>query len=214
MSKLTPFKETNPGFLRLKSIKPIHINESIYTFFNQDQIKNYIDTTKYAYSSDGSNTIDTVAKRTLGSLVAEVYTARHMDGEQVPTEGREIDSTDPWQYAYDIVSGPKYSSLRIEVKTSKGPTISVSTKWAGPYKNKYGLNISGFLTGVPDLFLFYYIENNSSRTHIDVKLTPVLSCFRDCLYPETNMIKPDSMFSWVINTDKETVLCEDAFHYY
>lgn len=215
MSSPIIFKESNPGFLKLKEdLKPIAYKGHINNILNKDQIRNYIDTVKYARGLDTRSSLEDIAKRTLGSLVAEVNTAKCVDGLQVPTEDRIIDSTDPWQYDFDVISSPKYSSLRIEVKTSKGPTISVSTKWEGPYKNSYGVNIRGFLSKIPDLYIFYYIENNSTYDYVDIVLTPRLLCFRDCLDPVTNLVIKDPLFGWVLNHDKDSVKSLSAFHYY
>lgn len=214
---MVTFKKTNPGFKRLMELQPIEYKGPIQDVLTTTQIKAIVNTVKYTMDKPNPGNIENAYIRTVGSIVAEMHTAKWTDG-YMATPDIVTDITDPWEYSYDVITAPHYSSLKIEVKTVKGPTVAVSTISQPPYNssNRYGINIRGYLSGVPDVFLFYYIQNNSTTSYIDVTLTPFMVCYSGCFDPKTKLVIKDPGFynNWVINTNGKINTFGNALHFY
>lgn len=102
-------------------------------------------TAEYALGAN-SETVSKAAvlERCIIATLAEQYVAEWMEGH-IMTGEENLD--DPWTYAFDVLSGPKYYGMRIEVKThqSNSRYINVHTGHTTPYPGTQGLNIRPFL---------------------------------------------------------------------
>ena len=131
----------NKAFKHLCRIPERRMGLSDLSEANRDKV---VSTAKYAMNANGESDQREVLKRCLIATLAEQYIAEWMQGHVM--HGEE-DLNDQWTYAFDVLSGPEYYGMRIEVKTHQSPSryINVHTGHRSPYPGSQGLNIRPFL---------------------------------------------------------------------
>lgn len=142
----------NKAFIRMTEMKPRFMKISDLT---EESRKKVHDTFKYAIDANGESDRRAVMKRCVIAQLAEQYVAEWMEGTAL--HGDE-DLEDPWTYAFDVLAGPKYYGMRIEVKTHQSDSsyITVNTGHDVPYPGSIGLNLRPFLNfSICDLIIFF-----------------------------------------------------------
>lgn len=172
----------NKAFKRLASIPSTIMTMADLTPESKAKIK---DTVKYAMEANNESDLSSVVTRCMIAQLAEQYVAEWMEGEVM--HGDE-DLNDPWTYAFDVVSGPKYYGMRLEVKThqSESNYITINTGHAEPFKGKSGLNLRPFIEHkCADLIIIF----NTKTTSSGVLIEPVLLSDRDSLIAPGVIVK-------------------------
>ncbi|QAU03901.1 DNA endonuclease IV [Acinetobacter phage Henu6] len=145
--------QENKAWIHLTTLKPITLGVSDLTPESKQKV---IDTTKHALEYNGETDTESVLQRCVIAQLAEQYIAQHMKGHCINDENVNIN--DPWTYAFDVLAGPEYYGMRIEVKTQQSGAkwVSVNTGQSGLYPGSTGLNIKPFLTtGIPDIIVIF-----------------------------------------------------------
>jgi hypothetical protein len=138
------------------------------------------DTVRYSLSQNPDQSHEEVIKRCKVAVFAEYFVANWLDG--YVNHGSE-DVKDPYTWAWDVLAHPRYTGLRVEVKTHQSTSkwISVTTGQGGEFPKGTGINIGPFLNfkiadciiildvteTTPDDFLFtlkFVGDHNSLRT--------------------------------------------------
>ncbi|WJJ54637.1 DNA endonuclease IV [Acinetobacter phage AB1I1M-1] len=174
--------KTNKAFIRLSQIPSTIMN---LKDLSEESKRKIIDTSKYAMSANNEFDAKTVVMRCAIAQMAEQYVAEWMNGHVM--HGDE-DTSDPWTYAFDVISGPEYYGMRIEVKThqSESKYITVNTGHADPYPGKQGLNIRPFLEQPQaDLIIFF----NTRMIDEGVLLEPYMMSDKDSLRSNEIIVK-------------------------
>lgn len=172
----------NKAFLHLSKIPSRVMKYSDLTQESKAKVK---DTVKYALSANGETDTPAVVQRCVIAQLAEQYVAEWMEGSVM--HGEE-DLSDPWTYAFDVISGPKYYGMRLEVKThqSESKYISVNTGHIGPFKGTSGLNLRPFIEQkCADLIIIF----NTRLTDLGYLIEPFLLSDRDSLVSKGVIVK-------------------------
>lgn len=153
--------ETNPGWKRLSELKPKVMSLGDMSEDSKEKIRS---TTKYSLESNPNQTIPECFEKCMIAIMAEEYVKDHVDG--IINHGQE-DLEDPYTYAYDVIAHPKYSGLRIEVKThqSNSKWVVVNSGMDGDCPGTSGINLGPFLKfGVADVIIIFKTEKVSQNT--------------------------------------------------
>lgn len=190
---------TNPGWVRLSQIPPVKFKFSNLSGEIRTKI---LDTYTYSMGvSPGQNTEDCLRKCAI-AIFAEYYVADWMDG--YVNSGLE-DTSDPYTYAYDVLSHPRYCGLRIEVKThriGKYKSVRVKTGNFGKYPDKYGINIGPFINyNVADIIIMFKAKSLGNGV---VYLTPLILSDRESFERHGVMKSKFPDGGWILNTNKKT----------
>lgn len=147
--------KNNKAFKHLASIPKVFLTISDLTDESRVKVQ---DTIKYAMIQNSESDAKVVAERCVPAMLAEQYVAHWMEGYVM--HGDE-DLENPWTYAFDVLSGPKYYGMRIEVKTHQSASkyVTVNTGHAEPFKGNTGINLRPFI-GLPqaDLIIIFNTE--------------------------------------------------------
>ena len=133
--------KTNSGLMRLKDLSCFGYSFNDLSEEDKTKIK---DTVRYSLRQDSGQDRNQVLRRCAIAQMAERYVADWMDGY---VAGGSEDHDDPYTYAWDVLAHPRYSGLRIEVKTHQSDSrwISVTTGYSGDYPHGSGINLGPFL---------------------------------------------------------------------
>lgn len=181
----------NKAFVHLSNIPKRVMNLSD---LSDESKRKIIDTVNYAMDANGETDRTVVLLRCTLAQMAEQYVAEWMEGHVM--HGEE-DTSDPWTYAFDVLAGPKYYGMRIEVKTHQSDSqyISVHTGHTGPFKGTTGLNIRPFLEQPQaDLIIVF----NVKRVDGGWELKPFVLTDRDSLLYES-VVVPSKFDGWYLN---------------
>lgn len=190
--------ETNPGFIRLCSIKERTMKLSDLSELSKTKIK---DTVMYSLTQNPRQHKPTVLSRCIVAQMAEQYVAEWMEGWC--NHGSE-DLSDPLSYGYDVLANIKYTGLRIEVKTHQSGSnyISVHTQNSEPFKGSSGLNIRPFLgLGVSDVMIIFD-TSESKDVPGEWILEPVIVTTPKALLSKDVILK-SNFDGWYINHRKQ-----------
>lgn len=182
MSPIEVLMKSNKAFLHLASIPPKWFRSTDLTEESKVKVK---DTVKYAMEANDEIDTFAVLKRCVVAQLAEQYVAEWMEGHVM--HGEE-DTSDPWTYAFDVLAGPKYYGMRIEVKThqSESKYITVNTGHAQPFPGKSGLNLRPFIEQKQaDLIILFNTSEKDGRWLIE----PFLLSDRDSLMHKDIILK-------------------------
>lgn len=173
-------KDTTPGFVRLSSIPKFTLS---YKDLSKESIEKLKSTIDYIKANYPLRDIKAAKKFTLASILAEQHIAKYMEGEYYSDQE---DLSDPWTYAFDVLSGIKYQGLRIEVKCSfSGKWINVqSTEYPGPS----GINLTSFCSSnVADVMIILGTTEVSTGTFLYV---PRVICTREAFGKNEGFVRP------------------------
>ncbi|CAL1777390.1 DenB-like DNA endonuclease IV [Acinetobacter phage vB_AbaM_PhT2-v2] len=149
----------NKTFVRLTNIPPRLMTISDLSAESREKVH---DTVSYAMSQNSETDIKQVTERCIIAILAEQYVAEWLNGHVM--HGEE-DLEDPWTYAFDVLAGPEYYGMRIEVKTHQSASkyISVNTGHVGPFKGSTGINLRPFIEQPQaDLIIIFDTERQPS----------------------------------------------------
>lgn len=155
-----------------------------------------IDTTRYAMEHNNETDQTAVLTRCVIAQLAEQYVAQWMKGFCL--HGEE-NTTDPWTYSFDVLAGPEYYGIRIEVKTQQSGAkyVSVHTGTTAPYQGNSGLNIRPFLEcGIADLIIVFKTDKHPNGGW---KFTPFITCDAEALRNK-QVVKKSNYSGHYINT--------------
>ena len=144
--------------MRLKSLPTFTRSKNDLTGEDKVKIKG---TVQYSMKKDPDQDLEQVKRRCTIAQMAERAVATWVDGY---VANMEADYEDPLTFAWDVLAHPKYSGLRIEVKThqSDAKWISVTTGYSGDYPYGSGVNLGPFLTHrVADCIIILDVEESS-----------------------------------------------------
>lgn len=183
----------NPGWQRL-----LELTE---TSFSLDQLTPELkvkikDTVLYSMRQSPDQDPKECIKKCAIAVYAEYYVAHHMAG-YVNRGIEELD--DPYTYAYDVLSHPKYSGLRIEVKTHQTDSrwVSVTTGAYGIYPGGQGINLGPFLAfPVSDIIVILKSEETSPGV---IRLTPWLLSDKESFSQGTDVVLKSKFDGWYLS---------------
>lgn len=185
--------KNNPGWLRLSEIPSTSFSLNELTPELKVKIK---DTVLYSMKQSPDQDPRECIKKCTIAVYAEYYVAHWMAG-YVNRGIEELD--DPYTYAYDVLSHPKYSGLRVEVKTHQSDSrwVGVTTGAYGRYPGGYGINLGPFIEfPVSDIIVIF----KSKETSPDViQLTPWMLADKESFAVGTDVVLKSKYDGWYLS---------------
>ncbi|ADG60152.1 DenB-like DNA endonuclease IV [Acinetobacter phage Acj9] len=166
--------KNSKAFKRLCEIKPIRLGISD---LSDESRKKVFDTIEYAMDANGESDKRTVAERCVIAMLAEQYVAQWLKGFVMHGE-ENLD--DPWTYAFDVLGGPEYNGIRVEVKTHQASSkyVVINTGHTPPFVGTTGLNVRPFLElKIADVLLVFDTKADGDKWLFE----PYFLCDRDSL---------------------------------
>lgn len=197
-------KTSNPGWQRLLELTPTTFNLNVLTPELKVKIK---DTVLYSMRQSPDQDPKECIKKCAIAVYAEYYVAHHMAG--YVNRGIE-ELNDPYTYAYDVLSHPKYCGLRVEVKTHQTDSrwVGVTSGAYGMYPGGYGINLGPFLEfPVSDLIVIFKSEEISPEC---IQLTPWMLADKEAMLPGTGVVAKSKFEGWYL-TGRINHDCSAAF---
>lgn len=162
---------------------------------SEDKVK-VRDTIKYSLEQDPNQDSKDVAERCWIAVASERYVADHFDG--YINHGNE-NLKDPHTYAYDVLCHPRFSGLRIEVKTHQAASkwISCTTGRFGRYPGGTGVNLGPFVEfSVSDLIIIFKTEQVSPGA---VRLIPHIAADRTAFALKSGLVVKSKFDGWILS---------------
>ncbi|UJJ22270.1 endonuclease IV [Erwinia phage Virsaitis27] len=192
---------TNPGWTRLAELKPKTF--MVKDLSSEDLVK-IKDTAKYSLEQNPDQDQSDVNERCAIAIMAERYVAEHLDG--YINHGKE-NLKDPHTYAYDVLAHPKYSGLRVEVKTSSVDLVRKANnerQWVGcttgrfgRYPGGYGINLGPFIEfPVADAIIIFWSEKVAPGAY---KLIPYVLADKMAFKKEAGLVKKSNYTGWYLS---------------
>lgn len=184
---------TNPGWQRLSEIPSKIFTKNDITPEIKVKIK---DTVLYSMRMSPDQDPRECIKKCTISTLAEYYVADWLAG-YVNRGLEELD--DPYTYAYDVLAHPKYSGLRIEVKTHQTDSrwVSVTSGAFGHYPGGTGINLGPFLNfPVADLIIIFKTKEISPDVF---EMTPWLLSDKECMMPGVGPVLKSKHDGWYLS---------------
>lgn len=149
--------KTNVGLVHLSNIKPFRID--LFSLPSEQNAK-IRSTAKYSLKDNPNQDEEEVINRCRRAIPAEYAIADYMDG-YVNNQPVRDDHSDPYEWAWDVLAHPRFSGLRIEVKThfmrdpaKHSPWINMTTGVDGMFPDGSGINLGPlFKHGVADCII-------------------------------------------------------------
>lgn len=190
---------TNPGWLRLSELSPKDFTIEKLSPEIKVKIK---DTFLYSLKQNPVQDHNECMERCTIATVAEYYVAEHVFG-YVNRGGENL--KDPHTYAYDVVAHPKFSALRIEVKTSllnpermgEKQWVGCTTGQFGRYPGGYGINLGPFIEfSVSDVIIIFRAEKNGPGAF---RLTPHILADKYAFSKDAGLVKKSKFTGWYLS---------------
>ncbi|BBC78340.1 DenB-like DNA endonuclease IV [Escherichia phage EcS1] len=167
----------------------------------EDKVK-IKDTVRYSMSQDPEQDLEEVTDRCIPAIIAERYVADHLDG-YINHGGENL--KDPYTYAYDVLAHPKYSGLRVEVKTSmlnperigQKQWVGCTTGQFGRYPGGYGINLGPFIEfSVSDVIIIFRVEKMGPGAY---RLIPYVLADKMAFKKEAGLVAKSNFTGWYIS---------------
>lgn len=162
---------------------------------SEDKVK-VKDTINYSLSQNPNQTREEVREKCWIAVASERMIADHFDG--YINSGIE-NLKDPHTYAYDVLCHPRFSGLRVEVKTHQSGSkwISCSSGAYGLYPGNTGINLGPFLEfAVSDLIIILKADKVSPGA---VRLTPFICADKNAFNKKSGLVVKSNHTGWYIS---------------